>query len=92
MSYVCLIDALNMFHRSFVCNLCLYIDASCICHIHTLQWKQDVRVCGFGVALRAKPYGPNGNKMWGRVVLVLLCEQIQIAQMETRCEGVWFWY
>ena len=26
------------------------------------------------------------------MVLVLLCEQTNMARIETRCEGVWFWY
>ena len=46
-------------------------------------WKQDVKGCGFAIAIRANPCGPNGDKMSGALVLVLLYEQPPVSQVGT---------
>ena len=50
-------------------------------HVAHMETRCDR--CGFGIAMSTIPCGPHGNKMSGDVVLVLLCGQPPVAQIET---------
>ena len=56
------------------------------------EWEQDLKGCGFGIVFVSTAIWAKWKQGARGCVLVLLCDQGNMGQVEAGCEGLWFWY